>query len=280
MRKVRNYFKVFLWSFSDPSYYFSLLRRPLSFSFAFFFITLGLATIVTTIGWRYLVLPEFLATIESESKALIGQLPEDSVFTYSDQTLKTENLSLPYYLKASDRLKDWGMGENAVAISASDKPLSAAMTVTPNAVYFSSLSEKPDPLRYSEISEVQSFSAKRADLQKFVIDQLKTARGLLPMITVAFFIANIITSVVIGLIMTGFFSLLVQSAGWLIGVRLVYKQAFQWGLHIYPLALLVDQLSLLIAPKSHFPVINVAYIGMSVLILWYGYKIKQFQKNI
>jgi hypothetical protein len=280
MRKVRNYFHVLLWSVSDPAYYFVLVRRKLSFSFAFFLITLGFTTLVTTIGWRIFVFPTFLQTVAGESKALINQLPANSSFSYANGVLTTQNIPLPFYFKSSTALRDLGVGENAIALSAQDKPLSAAITLTPKTVYFSSVSDQQDPLRYSEIKELQSFTVHREELYTLVKDQSEYVTSMLTTITIAFFTANFLSSLVFGLFMIAFFSLLVQSVGWLLGVRMLYRQAFQWGLHIYPLALLVDQVSLFLAPKSHFPVVNVAYIGMSLLILWYGYRMKHQQYNV
>lgn len=275
MRFLQNYLRSLLACCSNPGYYFVILKQSMWASFSFFLLTLGFVSFVTVAGWRFYVWPDFLHFLETESAQLISQLPPQSQFRLEKGLLTTNQIALPFELTSSPTLEELGLPHSLITLNVEEKAAPSAITLAPTSLFFESTSDQPDRFFYKDIFEGEIIEANPERMRSFISTQLQFLKEKDLLITAGFGIFTYLGSLFLGLLFVLFFSFIIQSFAWLIGIRLRYAQTFQLGLHLYPIAFGIDQVSLFLSPKSHFPLVNLTYILMSALILWHAYS----QKN-
>lgn len=270
MRKLRTYWYSLKASLSEPEYYFSLRSTRIFFSVQFFFFSLFLIALFEVPNWSYRLIPAVAADVRSEVTSAMAQLPEDAVFTYTGDKLETHGLSLPKTITSTQRAQDLGYPKNLVEIKGEDTPSSAAWTLTPNRVLFA-LDESPArEAKYSDLFGEDTGSLSRDQIRTGLFSFLDTVGRNTTQIAIVLASLGFFASIVSGIFTILMYSIMVQVIGWILGVRITYKFALRWGLHIFPIALAIQEISSLLSSTNSFPILAVSYIAIATLILWVG----------
>ncbi len=271
MWKLKTYLHSLRASLTDPGYYFTLRSTRAFFSIQFFLFSLFLIALGEIANWNYRLLPTMTAAVRTETNQAIAQVPEDAVFGYDGNTLVTNGVSLPLTITSSQTAQDHGFPKNLVEVTKEEKASgNSLLTLTPTHAMFHMDTDPAGETTYSDI-----FGDMRGNLSR---DQIRTAANTLfdtiimyrLQIAIIFALFGLLSSIFTGIITILLYSVIVQVIGWVLDLRLTYRYALRWGLHIFPIALAIQEISSVIAPDSSFPILSVTYIAMAVLIIWIG----------
>lgn len=270
MQKLHTYWHALQASIADPEYYFSLINTRVWFSIQFFLLTLFLITLSVVPRMILRDIPQVVVDVRTESIQIVEQLPADAAFSYEGEDLRMNGIALPLTIQASDRLQSLGYPKALVTLQATDAASLAALTITPKNVYLSVDESEPSHFSYTEfLGDVRGSVARdqiRSTIGK-IMDEVIANRVAIATVTgIGMFVGVIFN----GIFTILFYSLAVQIFGWIVGLRLRYRTAMRWGLHIYPIAYGIQEISRWTVRGSTFPILAVAYIAIALLIIWTG----------
>lgn len=268
MQKIRTYLQTLRRSISDPDYYLTILRARMWFSVQFFLVSMGLISLALVPYWAKVVLPVMMQSTQSEFESILAQIPREARFTYADKKISVTGVVLPLQILASQAMRDVGMSRTLLEMRADDDATDAYITLGPTTAQVAS-SPEPERILYADIDDASTqFSFSKTDLEKHTSDFLTFLREkrwhIALLVSSAFLVSHLFS----GLLMIAFYSLLIQGIAWIFGVRIAFVHAFRWGLHIYPVMLVITELSRILAPASNFPIMSVGYLSISLLLVW------------
>ncbi len=266
MQKLKTYVRALLASLSNPDYYFLVLKTKFQVSVFFFVITLALVSGLTAIWGGLYTWPAIVTTIQETGNDFLGQVPEDAKFQYKEGTLST-TIDLPFVIESPKALSDFEFPKQFAGINSKDEALESFLTFSPKSVFVRSQGQV-DSIHYTDIVTEDAASFTKKDLVTLLGTvtsfMRKNAWQIVTFLSAIWFVSKIVS----GLLLIALYTFIVQSIGWVIGVRLKYWQVFRWGLHIYPIAVAVDFISSILTQQNYFPLVSLVYLAFSLVILW------------
>lgn len=268
MSVLSSYFISLYRSCTDPEYYLTLLGSPLRNRIAFFWTTVLLFALLLLPYWHFHLIPDFLSQARTEGDQLIAQIPQTAVFAIQENTLSVEGATLPIQIFSTEKMQSYGIPKNLIEVRLDTTEMRFAMTFLPKEILMVGQTQGSS-LSYADIAGVLSTPFDADDIRSLFqrnMDRISQERLLLSSgLSLGFLLSQSLVG--IGTIL--FYSLLIEGLGWLIGSRINYLQAVRWGLHVFPIALGLSGIVTLILPESQFPMLTVAYLSISLLILLY-----------
>ncbi len=270
MQKLTTYWYALRQSVTAPDYYFTLRSVRLFFSVQFFLFSLFLIAVFEVPNWAFRILPVVLSDVRQESTHLLEQMSEDTVFTYTGEELKVDGLELPKTLTMSTKAQDLGYPKNLIEITNEETAGDAVITLTPKMILYSMPDTNGSEATYKDVFAEETGSISRDQIRTGIFSFLDMVQERRFELSAALAVFGFFSSIFTGLLTILFYSIFVQVVGWALGVRITYKFAVRWGLHIFPIALAIQELSNVLAPTVSFPILSVTYIAIATLILWVG----------
>lgn len=270
MRKLTTYWHVLLSSLSTPEYYFTLRSVKIFFSVQFFLFSLFLIALFEIPNWAIRIIPPVISDFRQEAAHAFSQIPEDAVFTYDGKQLTTQGLKLPTLITSSKKAQDLGYPKNLIEITSEDKASDAAVTLTPDRLLYLMVDPPASETKYTDLFGEEKGTLSRDQIRTAVYSFLDAILTNKVEIALALAVFGFFSSIVSGAFTILIYSLFVQVLGWMLGVRITYKFAVRWGLHIFPICLAIQELSSLFTTSGSFPILVVSYIAIATVILWTG----------
>lgn len=246
MSFLSTYARTLIKSASEPRYYADILVTKLAFSIKFFLASSALLAILGATWFGLHDLPVVIKAVDTQTTAQLSKLPDNTFITYSNGTLSTKGIPLPYNVTTSD----WSLhvgDKTLVVTSAMDDTLTQT-------------------LKWSDIWD-SGWTLNKTQLegkQREVITSLHrwSTPAILAAVPFFFFLSivgNLITLFILGVFM--------NTLGWLLGIRLTLLKTLQLGLHAIVVANVVDFARQILLPTSSFSLIIPAFLGIMVLVL-------------
>ncbi|PWU23825.1 hypothetical protein C5B42_01525 [Candidatus Cerribacteria bacterium 'Amazon FNV 2010 28 9'] len=276
IRKLRTYIRTLIKSASEPSYYREVLQAKVWFSVQFFLVSVVLATIGLIIVLRLYDVPMMLSTTKTSASDIIAQLPDTTFFSYTNNTLTTQGLTLPFTFTSPSELTNLGAPKNIAVITSEDHAQSSALfTITPHAIYADG--DDTEKMTYDTIFD-SNWSAKKSDLPWFVNQNIEQVRqsstaALLVFSPFLFIIQLLVTGFILF-----FFTFFASLLAWVLGIKLPFIKLIQLGLHAMSIGILIDLVPQLFGVHTSISLTGPAYIGI-MLLAFFSIRSKQPQKH-
>lgn len=240
------------------------------FSVQFFLFSLFLIAVCEIPNWALRIIPTVVSDVRQEATNVFSQISPDAVFTFDGEKLTTQGLNLPVTIASSKKAQDLGYPKNLIGISSEDKSSGAALTLTPTRLFYLMTEPPASDVKYSDLFGEERGTLSRDQIRSVVFSFLDAVTANRFQLAVVFALFGFFSSILGGIFTIVMYSIFVQVIGWMLSVRITYKFAFRWGLHIFPIALGIQELSSLFGQSDTFPILLVSYIAISTLILWVG----------
>lgn len=266
MKKLRAFFYTLSKSASEPAYYFDILKTKFAFSFKFYIILLLLLSIVDVVLFRLRDVPQLLTTIESESGHMVNQLPGTLRLSYTQGTLTPTGITLPFTIYSSEALQKYSIPKSLLSLSKDELPVANTLvTLTPTRALIQSDGGQTE---YKTIFESESWSLTKNQLEekrKEFMTLLPTLANFMTVAAVPFWFIGLL----VGTTFTLFFlTIITNSFGWIIGIRISLVKTLQLGMHAIGIATLIDVIKFALLPTTDVSLVIPGYLGIMTLALW------------
>lgn len=268
MQIIYAYLRSLAGAFSDPEFYRQRLALSIGSSMRWSFLTLFLATFTLTGVWGLVRAPQLLSLAREAVNVIAVTLPADASFEIDDNKLTVRNLELPVSVPTPDSFPTGEFPKRLLLLTDSTEGSDSLVVLSRETMSLQFANGAPLSLRYSDIVGGESFILTTNQARDQILNALDLVGQNLPLLLTGIALITLSANIISGVLTITLFSFLVQTIGWFWGIRLRYIKAFQLGLLVYPVALVVhDVVALLVHPLT-FPITTMAYIGIVLLVFW------------
>lgn len=272
MKWLKNFFRIFTLSASEPSYYLHVLRAPFFQSLKFYLLALLLLSVVDVAVFRFRETPALLSDLSTQANQSLNALPENFQASFTGSTLTLKNITLPYTIPATSRLQNRLNIASLLTLTASESAISSSFaTLTPTQLIVTGSTELPISEARFALSDMIGSNSGSWDKKALIsqtnemINSAPQTINWLTLLAIPFWFIGLILTTTLTLL---FLTLLANSFMWLLKIQIPYLKTLQMGLHAMSVATAIDVVKFMLFPGVNFSLVIPAYLGIMILVTW------------
>ncbi|OGG16686.1 hypothetical protein A3D77_02900 [Candidatus Gottesmanbacteria bacterium RIFCSPHIGHO2_02_FULL_39_11] len=266
MSKLKTFFRSLYLSATNPSYYRDLLKTKFSFSLKYFFGLSLLLTLISTIVFSLILIPQ-IKTLEQTLKTQADTFyPNDLVITLKNGKLSTNRkdpIVVTFPFDTGENRKNLVIDPTA-SISAMEK-YQAGVLINEDSL---SLIGENNQIRTYPLSDIENFTLNKSEFSKgvaMVEKFLDALPAFLPGILLVIFVFSISIGLFLKIL---FYSLLTYAVARVQNLHITYGKAFQLTIHAITPIVLLQILEIVFGIQIPIPLFfQILYVILLVIII-------------